>query len=220
MVLAPGRGVAYQLLAAAEPSLGERLHNGGWGPHRMVPFGYAAPVFPGAKRQRGRYVAGGRGMIEFGSPVPEIVEAWARAISKRELIDWGGVAMRITNVAAVEPPDFSLGRARMRTATPVVMKRTVAGATQGLWLLPTEPEFPTYFQGNLNRKLETLGISGRVAVEKFTWVGPKRSFAVGNGAKPGAPIEAELSGDPEALQAIWSWGLGQANSAGFGWVLA
>jgi CRISPR-associated endoribonuclease Cas6 len=30
----------------------------------------------------------------------------------------------------------------------------------------------------------------------------------------------ELRGDPAALRAAWSWGLGQANAAGFGWVVA
>ncbi|WP_425329410.1 CRISPR-associated endoribonuclease Cas6 [Streptomyces inhibens] len=31
-------------------------------------------------------------------------------------------------------------------------------------------------------------------------------------------MEVELSGPPKTLRALWSWGLGQANSAGFGWV--
>ena len=57
-------------------------------------------------------------------------------------------------------------------------------------------------------------------LDAITWVGPKRSFAVADGLKPGAPVEAELRGAPETLRAIWSWGLGQANSAGFGWVAA
>ncbi|MFI9531132.1 CRISPR-associated endoribonuclease Cas6 [Micromonospora rosaria] len=213
----------------------------------MVPIGHSAPLFPKAPRQRGRYAAGGRGMVEFGSPVPEVVEAWAGAIRHREMLDWGGVAMRIADVEVVSPPDYVNGRARLRTATPVVMKRggvapTVesaqrgaavselvspeadsgsrADAGKGVWLLPTDPEFPSYVQGNLNRKLETLGLPGTVTLNAITWVGAKRSFAVGGGAKPGAPIGVELSGDPEALQAIWSWGLGQANSAGFGWVEA
>lgn len=247
MVLAPGRGIAYQLLAVAQPDLGERLHEKGVGPYGMTPIAHSAPVFPGARRQRGRYVAGGRGVVEFGSPLPEVVEAWARALRQREMLDWGGVAMRIANVEVVSPPEFAGGWARLRTATPVVMKRggvvpaavearRNAGVIEGVpadrvrsqvvasgervWLLPTDPEFPAYVQGNLRRKVETLGLQGTVTLESITWVGPKRSFGVGGGAKPGAPIEAGLRGDVEALQAIWSWGLGQANSAGFGWIVA
>ncbi|WP_198545944.1 CRISPR-associated endoribonuclease Cas6 [Actinacidiphila yeochonensis] len=85
-------------------------------------------------------------------------------------------------------------------------------------MLPTEMEWPAYMQGNLRRKAETLGLESDVELEAVTWVGPKRSFRVGGGSKPGAAVEVELSGAPETLRALWSWGLGQANSAGFGWV--
>jgi hypothetical protein len=92
--------------------------------------------------------------------------------------------------------------------------------TRQAWVLPTEAEFPVYFEGNLRRKAETLGLDAGISLESITWVGPKRSFVVGDGAKPGAPVEVELRGAPETLQAIWSWGLGQANAAGYGWVMA
>lgn len=222
-VLAPGRGLVYDLLSRGARELGQRLHDGGWGRHRMAPFGYSPPVFPAARRERGRYAVGGRGVIEFGSPVTEIVEAWAMGFRQRELIDWGGVALRVAGVTVIDPPDFAGGVARMRTTTPVVMKgdgRDASGTrvTRQAWLLPTEATFDAYFAQNLRRKMETLGLAARVSLEALTWVGPKRSFSVGKGLKPGAPVEAELRGDPEGLRAVWSWGLGQANSAGFGWV--
>lgn len=224
-VLAPGRALAYDLLSRKARGLGQALHDGGWGEHRMAPFGYSAPIFPNAARARGKYAAGGRGVIEFGSPLPEVIEAWAAGLRERELLDWGGVAFRLTGVTVVDPPMFADGRARLRTSTPVVMKgsgRDEHGerTTRQAWLLPTENEFPVYFDQNLRRKMETLGLSAKVSLEAVTWVGPKRSFSTGKGFKPGAPIEVELRGDPEGLRAVWSWGLGQANSAGFGWVAA
>lgn len=224
-VLRPGRSVLYDLLARGAPDLGRELHDVGFGPYRMVPFGYSAPVFPGVPRRRGAYAAGGHGLVEAGSPVPGIIEGWARALAGRELIDWGGVALRVRAVVPVDPPEFASGRARMRTVTPVVMKgsgRDDNGvrATRQAWVLPGEPEFAAYFAGNLRRKAETLGLDPDVELEAITWVGPKRSFAVSDGLKPGAAVEAELRGTPRTLQAIWSWGLGQANSAGFGWVAA
>jgi CRISPR-associated endoribonuclease Cas6 len=224
-VLRPGRSLLYDLLAHSAPDVGRRLHDGGLGPHGMVPFGHGAPVFPDAARQPGTYAAGGHGIIEAGSPVLEIVEAWASALAGRELLDWGGMALHVRNVVPLDPPEFAAGRARFRTLTPVVMKgsgRDGDGArrTRQAWLLPTEPEFPAYFAGNLRRKAETLGLDPGVELEAITWVGPKRSFAVSDGLKPGAAVEAELRGAPETLRAIWSWGLGQANSAGFGWVAA
>ena len=222
-VLAPGRGIAYDLLSSTAPELGIRLHDAGWGPYGMVPIGHSAPVFPGVRRTRGIYAAGGPGVIEFGSPLPEVVEAWARALRERELLDWGGVALRLARVSVVQPPAFAAGFARMRSQTPVVLKgsgRDDDGVrtTRQAWLLPHEPEYPTYFAQNLRRKAETLGLSTDVDLEAITWVGAKRSFAVGEGAKPGAPVEVDLRGDPATLQAIWGWGLGQANPAGFGWV--
>lgn len=224
-VLRPGRSLLYELLARGAPDLGRELHDSGFGPYRMVPFGYGAPVFAGVPRRRGAYVAGGRGVVEVGSPVPEIVAGWARGLAGRELIDWGGVALRMRAVVPVDPPGFASGRARMRTMTPVVMKgsgRDGDGvrATRQAWVLPGEPEFAAYFAGNLRRKAETLGLDPEVELEAVTWVGPKRSFAVSDGLKPGAAVEVELRGAPRTLQAVWSWGLGQANSAGFGWVAA
>jgi CRISPR-associated endoribonuclease Cas6 len=224
-VLRPGRSVLYDLLAHGAPALGRQLHDGGIGPHGMVPFGFSAPVFPQAARRRGTYAAGGHGLVEVGSPVLEVVQGWVAALSTRELIDWGGVALRIRNVTPVDPPEFAGGTARFRTVTPVVMKgsgRDGEGSrvTRQAWLLPAEPEFPQYFVGNLRRKAETLGLDPGIDLDAITWIGPKRSFAVSGGLKPGAPVEVELRGAPETLRAIWSWGLGQANSAGFGWVAA
>jgi CRISPR-associated endoribonuclease Cas6 len=185
----------------------------------MVPFGYGAPVFPGAPRRRGAYAAGGPGVVEFGSPLPPVVEAWSNALRDRELIDWGGVALRVTGLRAVDPPRFASGRATMRTDTPVVMKTSTGErASTTPWVLPTEAEFPAVFLHNLRRKAETLELSAEIELEAVSWVGPKRSFAVGSGTKPGAAVEVVLLAEPETLRAIWSWGLGQANAAGFGWI--
>ena len=224
-VLAPGRGLIYDALARVAPELGRRLHAEGSGVHGMVPFGHGAPTFPSAPRRKGCYAAGGRGTVEFGSPLPEVAEALARGLAKYEVVDWGGVALRLIGLTAVAPPDFSAGRVLLRTSTPVVMKGSGRDAngrrvTRQDWLLPAEPEWAGYFQGNLRRKAETLGLDPDVELESVTWIGPKRSFSVGEGKKPGAAVEVQLSGPPRTLRAFWSWGLGQANAAGFGWVAA
>jgi CRISPR-associated endoribonuclease Cas6 len=224
-VISPGRGVVYDLLARSAPELASRLHDHGWGPYGMVPLGYSPPVFPTASRRRGVYAVGGPGFLELGSPLPEAVEALARSLSESKVIDWGGVALRVEHVKVLEPPDFRSGHVRLRTATPVVMKgsgRDAQGVrtTRHAWLLPHEPEFASYFSQNLRRKAMTMGLSPDIELAAITWVGPRRSFAVRGGKRPGAPIEVELVGDPEALRAVWSWGLGQLNSAGFGWVIA
>lgn len=225
VVLAPGRGLVYDVLARTAPELGRQLHAEGVGAHGMVPFGHSAPVFASARRKTGRYAAGGPGVVEFGSPVPEVVEALGGGLIERELLDWGGVALRLTGITVLSPPNFVSGRAVLRTATPVVMKGSGRGedgvrATRQDWLLPSEPQWAGYFQGNLRRKAETLGLDPDIGLESVTWIGPKRSFSVGGGLKPGAAVEVELAGPPQTLQALWSWGLGQANAAGFGWVAA
>ena len=191
----------------------------------MVPFGHGAPVFPSARRLPGVYTVGGRGNVELGSPLLAVVQAWATSLAVHRVIDWGGVAFHVEGVHVVEPPSFSSGHVRWRTTTPVVMKgsgQDVDGqrVTRQAWLLPTDTEFPVYFTRNLRRKAETLGLDPDVTLEAITWIGMKRSFAVSDGQKTGTPIEVELRGAPETLQAVWSWALGQANSAGFGWVAA
>jgi CRISPR-associated endoribonuclease Cas6 len=224
-VLKPGRAVCYDLLAVGAPELGRRLHKEGWGPYGMVPFGFSGPLFPAAPRCRGVYSAGGRGVLELGSPLSDVVMGWSAALAGRKLIDWGGVALRVHGVDLAEAPGAAGPRSRFRTLTPVVMKgsgRDDSGArvTRQAWVLPGEAEYPAFLENNLRRKAETLGLAPEVTLEQLTWIGPKRSFAVGDGKKPGAPVEAELSGSPEVLAAIRDWGLGQANSVGFGWVLA
>jgi CRISPR-associated endoribonuclease Cas6 len=225
-VLAPGRGLVYDVLARVVPEMGRQLHASGFGVHGMVPFGHSAPVFSSARRKPGRYAAGGPGVVEIGSPVAELAEALARGFAEREVLDWGGVALRLVGVSVVSPPDFSSGRVLMRTATPVVMKgsgrdeRGERTPVRQAWVLPAEPEWAEYFQGNLRRKAETLGLDPAVSLESVTWIGPKRSFVVSGGAKPGAAVEVELTGSPTTLGALWSWGLGQSNAAGFGWVSA
>ncbi|MGH3777037.1 MAG: CRISPR-associated endoribonuclease Cas6 [Pseudonocardiaceae bacterium] len=224
-VLRPGRGFAYGLLASADPELGTRLHSEGWGVHRMGPFGHGAPVFPLARRRPGVYAMGGRGSVELGSPLPAVVQAWATSLAVHRVVDWGGVAFQVEGVHVVEPPSFTSGYARLRTTTPVVMKGSGRDSdgrrtTRQAWLLPAESEFPVYLTGNLRRKAETLDLDPDVTLERITWIGAKRSYAVSDGYKTGAPVEVELRAAPETLQALWSWGLGQSNSAGFGWVAA
>lgn len=213
-VLKPGRSIVYGLLADQAPELGRQLHGPGIGPYGMVPIGHSAPVFPNAERRRGVYAAGGHGWVEFGSPLFEVVQALAQGLKQQRLLDWGGAAFRIRAITPVQPPAFASGRARLRTCTPVVLKGSgLDGSgvrtTRQAWLLPGDREYPLFFQRNLRRKAETLGLDPQVSLERIVWVGAKRSFAVGGGRKPGVPVEVELSGPPETLRAIWSWGWGR-----------
>ncbi|WP_280433432.1 CRISPR-associated endoribonuclease Cas6 [Nocardia brasiliensis] len=174
------------------------------------------------------YAAGGPGILELGSPLPQVIEAWAEALTSMPVIAWGPTAFIIDKVEVIEPSTFASGRAVFRTSTPVVMKSSGKDdsgtrTTRQAWCLPGEPEWDVYVEGNLRRKAETLGLDRNVTLEGVRWVGPKRSFAVGTtrgpgGKKPGACVEVEVSGDPVTLQAVHSWGLGQANSAGMGWI--
>ncbi len=193
----PGRALLYDLLREAAPQLGDRFHVSGLGPHGMVPLGHGVPVFPGAPRRRGAYAAGGPGWLEFGSPMPAVIEAFAKVIASRTLIDWGGVALRVRHADIVEQPDCASGVVRFRTSTPVVMKgsgRNEDGVrtTRQAWLLPGDAEFPAYFAQNLRRKAATLGLGDQIHLDVITAVGPKRSFAVKNGKKVGATVEVEL----------------------------
>ncbi|OEV27503.1 CRISPR-associated protein Cas6 [Streptomyces nanshensis] len=229
-VLAPGRSLAYLLLERTAPDLGKRLHKSGHGPYGMVPFGYGAPLFPAAKRRRGVYAASGPGVLEMGSPLPEVVESWAGALASMPVLAWGPTAFIVDGIDAVESPAFPSGRAELRTVTPVVMKssgRDEAGerTRRQSWCLPGEPEWDVYMHSNLQRKAETLGLDPEVSLEGVSWVGPKRSFAVASthgagGKKPGACVAVTVAGAPETLSALASWGLGQANSTGMGWISA
>lgn len=221
-VLRPGRGIVYDLLAETAPQLGKRLHTEGVGPFGLAPFGHSAPRFPDAPRRRGKYLTGGAGALEFSSPLPEVVDALAAGLARTSVLDWGGVALQRNAVSAVAPPDFAEGHGVLRTVTPVLVKGPPRRDERGQplrsqrWLLPGEPEWEVYFLRNLRRKAEALALAPDVELDAVLRVGPKQSYAVGQGAKIGAEVDVALSGAPETLQALWSWGLGVATSAGFG----
>ncbi|MBA8825291.1 CRISPR-associated endoribonuclease Cas6 [Saccharopolyspora lacisalsi] len=212
----------YGLLAENAPSWGDRLHTSGLGPHGLVPIGHSAPRFPEARARSGVHAAGGPGVVEFSSPLTEIAHALNAGLQERSVLDWGGVALQVQRVTPVFPPLFSHGTAELSTVTPVVVKGPPGRDEHGQrlrkqrWLLPGESDWETYFVNNLRRKAETLDLDPDVKLEMLTRVGRKHSLAVGRGTKIGAEVALRLSGPPATLQALWSWGLGASNSAGFG----
>lgn len=224
-VLRPGVGLAYEWLEVGDPELGRDIHANGYGPHRFAPFGHGAPWFPRAPKRRGVYTVGGEGLVEFGSPLPEVLTAWSKGLAGQRVLDWGGTALRVVSLEAAEPPGFEAGVARFRTATPVVMKGSGYGpdgvrTTREAHLVPTDPEFPAYLAGSLKRKAVSFGLGDQVELVSIDWVGPKRSFAVKAGLRVGAPVEVTVAGDPEILRMLWSTGIGQGTANGFGWVAA
>ncbi|MEU9379554.1 CRISPR-associated endoribonuclease Cas6 [Streptomyces sp. NPDC048279] len=230
-VLAPGRGIVYESLYRTAPELAGKIHENGWGPYGIAPFGHSAPTFPNARRVRGTYAVRGSGHLEFGSPLPELVQALALDFMNpaRTLLDWGGVALRVGSVTVRQPPGFAGGRARFRTANPLHLseyERPEPGGehTPVRALLPQDPGYPVALERNLNRRAETFGHAPDIRIESIMGVGPRRSFRVTgqgrSGQRTGAPVEVEVSGGAGALAALWSTGLGQQTGAGFGWVAA
>jgi CRISPR-associated endoribonuclease Cas6 len=212
-VLTPGRGLVYGALAEHSPQLGRELHDAGYGPHRLRPFAFCPPTFPSAPRIARFYAVGGLGSVAFASPLLVVAEAVAKAVAGRGVLHWGSAALEVRSVAAVDPPRFLNGPAEWHTTTPVVVK----GGHPDRFLLPHDPGWLDGLRGNLQRKAATLGLDDAVEVE-LLWAGARRLFRVDGSARIGAPVAVRVQAASETLAAIWSWGLGQANSAGFGWI--
>ncbi|ASO21529.1 CRISPR-associated endoribonuclease Cas6 [Actinoalloteichus hoggarensis] len=225
-LLRPGRGLIYRLLRETAPELGARLHES----TRPMPAGHGAPVFPKARRVPRRYAAGGPGHLELGSPIPGLAESWHQALTRTDTLDWGGTALRLHDAELLPPPDFTAGTAEFQTETPVALRRlpspdrppTPEGEPVRLPplpdLLPYEEGFAEALTANLRRKLDTLGLDPDITIDEITPTGPKRAFTVGDGRQTGATANVRLHGAPTALRALWSWGLGRGNAAGFGWI--
>lgn len=163
----------------------------------------------------------------MGSPLPEVVEGWSNALASSPVIAWGATAFIVDRVESVDTSEFASGRAVFRTVTPVVMKTPRQDgdgrADRWAWRLPGEPQWDVHVQANLRRKAETFDLDPDVKLDEVRWIGAQRSFVVGGsrggrGKKPGACVEVALSGPPKTLAALHSWGLGQANSTGMGWI--
>jgi CRISPR-associated endoribonuclease Cas6 len=212
-VLTPGRSLIYGALAAHSPELGRQLHDVGYGPYRLRPFAFCPPTFPSTPRVPRVYAVGGRGSVAFGSPLLVVAEGVAKAVAGRQVLHWGSVGLEVRSVVAVDPPRFVTGQAEWHTATPVIVK----GGHPDRFLLPGDPEWLEGLLGNLQRKAATLGLDDAVEAE-LVWAGARRLFRVDGSARIGAPVTMRVLAAPETLAAIWSWGLGQGNSAGFGWI--
>jgi CRISPR-associated endoribonuclease Cas6 len=212
-VLTPGRSLVYRALADHDPDLGRQLHDAGLGPYRLRPFVFCPPTFASAPRIARSYAVGGTGSVAFGSPLLVVAEAVAKAVAGRQVLHWGSAALEIRSVAVVDPPRFITGQAEWHTATPVIVK----GGHPDRFLLPDDPGWLDGLRGNLQRKAATLGLDEAVEVE-LLWAGARRLFRVDGSTRIGAPVTVRVLAASETLAAIWSWGLGQANAAGFGWI--
>ncbi|MGH8897658.1 MAG: CRISPR-associated endoribonuclease Cas6 [Egibacteraceae bacterium] len=209
----PGRGVVYAALSEYAPALGTQIHGRGWGRWGLVPFAVSPPEFPGAPRRKGVYAVAGTGTVEFASPLPEVLEAVARYLQRRGALTWARTSFTIQALDAVAPPAFADGVARFTTATAVLVK----GVDD--YLLPTADGYEFLLGKNLEKKADTLGLPTDVSCE-VTWAGTRRLLRVGGAPKVGAVLDLRVTAAPEVLSSLWSWGVGQLNSAGFGLVRA
>jgi len=216
----PGRSIIYWLLGRADRELAARIHEHGWGPHGLAPFGYCPPVFPDAPHTPGVYAAGGHGWFEVGTPIPAVARALATALTHTPTIRWGSVELAVSRLdLCTPPPGLDRGRIVWRTATPVVLKNGSPGSQT--WILPGEHGWEGRLGLNLRRKAATLGLPDDLTVLRLLWAGAKRAHVVASGSdgkKHGARARVLLRGHPDVLRALWCWGLGEATSAGFGWV--
>lgn len=213
-LLGPGRGLAYEALAVHAPALGRRFHQEGHGPYHLRPFGFAPPVFPQAPRVPGSYAVGGVGRLELTSPLLTCAQAFAHYARSTPVLRWGPLPLRVLDAAVIEPPAFTSGRAELHTVTPTIVK-----GRGGVFLLPGDQEWPVRLTENLRRKAATLELDDELDVD-VAWVGRPRLFRVQRSARRGVPVTLRVSGAPETLRALWSWGVGESNSAGFGCVAA
>ncbi|MEU2604351.1 CRISPR-associated endoribonuclease Cas6 [Streptomyces albus] len=211
------RGVAYEVLGAADAELARALHDEGWGGHRLRPLGVTSPQFRGARRKAGVYTTSRDGSVWFGSPVPEIASALIRGLAGRTGLSWGRTRLRVLGFTldgpAAATPMASPGGSEVvwETATPVVIKR------EDRYLLPGDEGFTELLEKNLAHKADVLGLPAPRGVRVLD-AGPRRRFEVRGAPRIGAQVRVALAGEPEALDALRSWGLGLDTVQGFGWI--
>lgn len=214
-VLRPGRSLVYSWLHKVAPALADEVHGG----RSMAPFGYGYPTFPNVAPEPGRYAAGGDGWWEFGTYRPDIAHAVARFLAAKPLVNWGGVAVTVTGVAAARPPDHSGGRATWSTQTPVCVR--TSRRENNRCVLPREAGHLALLRASARRRATDTGIP--IEGDPQVWVhsaGSRRSYLVSGSDTPriGAPLTVSVVAPPRLLDVLWAVGIGQQTGAGFGWV--
>jgi len=214
-LLRPGRSMLYGMLTAADPTLGQLLHAHQW--RGLAPFGHGGlhldPPEPSGKRT---------GIIEIGTPLAPIGQAWVQTLRTWQFIDWGGAALHLEKWSIMEPPPMpNRGPVRWHTCTPILV-RASHGTTREL--APGHKQYMPQLGYNARKKLKSLGLPDRAMVLGIKSTSDAITYkTLGDDKEDGAPKTGHLAtvavdAHPDALRALWCWGLGHQTSAGFGWI--
>lgn len=245
---APGRAMAYAAVGSKlGADRKAELHEGGEALYHLRPFGFGPPTFPIAKRVKGRWAVGGDGFWEIGSPHHDLVWAFATWLKEQRTITWAGVSMDVVGIEAPTVPEYPEGFGSFTTVSPTVVKDAATAGSAARREARDEGDPRRYlnpyrdghgrddgtvderavraervaFEDGLNRnarkKTETLGLESDLRLSVIEVIS-SHTRRIGDGVRVGARIVVDAVGAPEALVMLWAWGLGESNSAGFGWI--
>lgn len=222
-------GLIYRLAGGEAPEWAARLHEQGFSgagnrPYKFFTFSQLFGGPGSAKVESGRLIFTTDTLRwTFGSCLPILSTVVMDALLSSGTVNIGGMEAKVTSVKAEPPKQFSRGKARFTSISPLVA--SVHDERRGhRYLPPDDPLFWKVLAVNLSRKWNAL--TGADAPEEVRfdpdtgYISRKRTSKAIT-VKPGEVVIGHLvpftaSGPSELLCLGYDSGFGSRNSLGFG----
>ncbi len=218
------QGVLYRVLIEEQPELDELLHRSGFpsGARRFRMLTFSKLLPRAAETSHHGLILHPPVYWLISTALEAVANALVQGLLKRAEIAVGGQQFFIDQVEDQPVPDFSAGKMRFETLSPIVVSRPVTdqrGRLTKQYLAPDDPEFWQRVASNLARKADALGIEPVGSVQ-FKPIGRWRSRLISvQGARVrGYEGRFVATGDPALLCLAYDVGLGERNGQGFGMI--
>ncbi len=211
------QGLIYTMLGE-DREYAAFLHDGGYRREKKV---FKLFTFSGIQGpysvQDGELVFRNGGVLEVRSPVPKFAERLAAACRPGTMYTLNGQIVTVTGCSRRETPRLQSG-VTVYTVTPVTV-HTMDSTRHTRYWQPDEKEFYTRIASNGKRKWESLygERPTRFALSQVQEFPPRRIVTRFKDTRINAwHGHFVLRGDQETLSFLYSTGLGDRNSQGFG----
>lgn len=216
------QALVYRWLAEADGQLARALHDRGYvfKGHRYKLFVYSLLHGEHSKGDREGIELSGQIKWQIASPCIEFMEALALGLLRLDEVRLEQNRLRLEAVSVPPTPQFSSGRAYLRTLSPIVVSTVLEqnGLLKKRFLAPEDSHFGRVLGENLCRKASLLSVAAEAKIEFEPVKLKSRLFCLHGTYVRGWEGWFFVEAAPELLQVGYEAGFGERNGQGFGMV--